>query len=799
MCYRRFLVAAFFVAAPDVTAQVDHPVLPDKALKSSLSVPGFWKKVSLADAVDLGFAPVLRPTAEQFPAGDLVLTSVGGKAGLNDVVGGGNAHGVGVAFTDLDGDDYADIFIVNGFDSSAQSMPNGAHYASRFLRNDRQGGFVEVSQSSGIASILADRDLYSIAAADYDQDGDVDLYIGAQPKDILLRNSGGGVFEDATDAAAAGGPASDPARVRDGRGKIVSFGDYNRDGRIDLVSSSGTFVGKKAYLLANQGDGSFKDVTDVTNLATHPQGNACAVLWSDYDNDGDQDLWIWNDRGGHVLLNNIDASSFVDVSQQAENASIANPMGIDSADINHDGFLDYYITNITGNPLLLNQGDGTFSNITVSAGTGGEFGWGTGFEDFNADTWPDLFVAQEDNLPYLVFTHEGTDPPKFARTEWLHNGVDPSAHNVAVAFADYDHDGRVDVVTATTDGSRINLFRNETDLGTQAWLHVVIKQEPGGSAFGGVAARVAVKTGDLVQINDIKGGSSRASQNELSARFGLGQWTGAQWVAILWPDGRQRVFLNVPGNQRLVVDNTTPLRPSIEPLRGLWFNPARDGHGIEFNALGDQAFALWYTYTHLGDPIWYLSDTVAYDGGLWQAGLSAFHWDGDKATPSHVGQIEIDFVTLSTAKFSWALGNQTGSEEFIALRGAGGCIDGSDQSGTWFVPDEPGYGSSVLRDPGVEAQILYLYDTSGDPSWVIGSTPTPSDAEIEMTAMLDGFCPACTFHPATATPAGRLSRNFSAQSAATLDMNLVLAAPNFSLNWHKQGMAAMLSSARPCP
>ena len=186
----------------------------------------------------------------------------------------------------------------------------------------------------------------------------------------------------------------------------------------------------------------------------------------------------------------------------------------------------------------------------------GDFGWGLGFEDFDLDGWPDLFVAQEDDFPYLSFTHLGTpepgEPPRFARRGWSHSPTDPRrAHNVAAAFADVDRDGRVDVVTATTDGSRVQLFHNETDVGTQRWLEVRVLRSPQTRDAGGISARVAVKTGDIIQFRDLKGGSSRASQNAIGVRFGLGQWTGAEWVAVLWPDGRQVVRTGVEGDQRL--------------------------------------------------------------------------------------------------------------------------------------------------------------------------------------------------------------------------------------------------------
>ena len=154
----------------------------------------------------------------------------------------------------------------------------------------------------------------------------------------------------------------------------------------------------------------------------------------------------------------------------------------------------------------------------------------------------------------MTFTHQGELPPQFTEAGWPHATVTGgSSHNVAVAFADYDHSGTVDILTATTDGSRINLFRNDTDLGSNHWLEVTLANVPGTGARGGISARVVVKTGEVVQFRDINGGSSRGSQSALSARFGLGAWDGADWVGVLWPDGRQVTVTNVPADQRLVL------------------------------------------------------------------------------------------------------------------------------------------------------------------------------------------------------------------------------------------------------
>ena len=272
------------------------------------------------------------------------------------------------------------------------------------------------------------------------------------------------------------------------------------------------------------------------------------------DADGDQDLWVWNDRGdpttNRSFMRNNNGVFTDDRVLVGATFSVSNPMGIDGADLDHDGYIDYYVSNVNHNPLMHNNGDGTFTDVSAQAGSQGDFGWGLGFEDFDHDGWWDIFVAQEDDMPYLTFRNERASPLSFVRQDWPHSAVG-NGHNVGVAFADINHDGKVDVVTASTSGSRVNLYRNDTDVGTHGWLEVRIPEVPGSGAVGGIGARVVVRTGDLVRFRDITGGSSRASQNAMSARFGLGHWNGADWVAVLWPDGRQVAAINVEGNRVL--------------------------------------------------------------------------------------------------------------------------------------------------------------------------------------------------------------------------------------------------------
>jgi len=507
-----------------------------------------WADVPLTGSPDYGHTPTLE--ASPVAAGMLMFPEVGDSAGLGASESGGNSHGVGVGFFDVDNDGDPDIFHAPGTDGDGSPTWD----ASLWL-NDGTGQFTDASVASGMRGILAGLDMYSVAAVDVDADGDLDVHVTAHPTDKLLINDGSGTFSDGTAAAGLGGPPSNPAS--NGSSKIGAWGDLNRDGWPDLAVASSQFDyhPPHIYVMQNNGDGTFTDVTTASAAAISTQGNPCAVLWTDYDNDGDQDLAVWNDRGdssdNRTLLSN-DGGVFTDVTAAVFWTNpMGNPMGIDGADVNHDGLLDYYIGNIGGNALLVNLGNGTFADYSASAGVRGSYSWGLTFEDFDHDGWWDLFVAEEDDRPYLAFQNLQTVPPTFAETMWSHAPVG-NGHNVALASADMDADGDVDVVTAGTSGSRLNLFRNDTDDGTNHWLEVVIDEEPVTGARGGVGARVVIAMPDgSTLFRDITGGSSRASQNAHSVRFGLGDWDGVSVVAVLWPDGRTLAARNVPGDQVL--------------------------------------------------------------------------------------------------------------------------------------------------------------------------------------------------------------------------------------------------------
>jgi len=499
------------------------------------------------DASPDTFVAAPLPPSQIRDGGPIEFEDVTDAAGLSGAVTLASQHAGGVVFTDLDGDGWPDIFLANGKDGLTPAQLPSAMY-----HNNGDRTFSDVTARAGLA--LPGIDTYSAAAGDVDNDGYVDLYVAAVPTNLLLHNNGDGTFRDVTASANAGGPPF-TAQQLDARfsfaSRVVAMGDFDGDGWLDLVSAGSMAVPPYIVLLRNNGDGTFRDVTTASRVAIPTYGNPEVVLWTDYDNDGDIDLFIWDDTGDQILLRN-DGGVFTDVTRasRVRNIAAGNSMGIDVADIDHDGYLDYFVSQIGNTVLAHYNGNGTFTDLGAALGLQSEWGWGIGFQDFDADGWVDILEAQIGGLPNLLYRNRGNRSfQRFERFPSYGNPSNPDT-NVSIAFADYDHDGAVDALFASSAGTHVHLLRNLTDRGSRAWLHVTLEGGwPGADNTTGVGARVSVKTGNLVQFRDIEAGCNHLSQSELGVHFGLGDWNGAEEVRVRWPSGRQSLLTNVRGNQ----------------------------------------------------------------------------------------------------------------------------------------------------------------------------------------------------------------------------------------------------------
>ena len=431
------------------------------------------------------------------------------------------------------------------------------------------------------------------ATADYDGDGDVDLYVTSFGPDVLYRNNGDGTFADVTKAAA----------VSDERWSTsAAFVDYNRDGLLDLyVASYVDFtlagnrrcydpVGARDYcaprvyrpagdrLYRNLGNGSFADVTEPAGI-TKADGNGLGVATGDYNGDGWPDLFVANDATPNQLWINQRDGTFADegvISGTAFNAA-GNPegsMGIASGDFDLDGDEDLFVTNLIGETFVLyeNDGKGNFADVRTRAGlaapTAAATGFGTDWLDYDNDGWLDLFVTN--GGVNTIAAQRGRPRPFRMKDQLFHsvNGkrfeetsalagpafAEPEVGRGA-AFGDIDNDGDIDVVV-TTNGGRARLLVNQGTSGHH-WLQVRLEQPSRNPSSLGAFVGVE-SSGRPVAWRRVRTDGSYLSASDVRVHFGLGRSAAVQAVVVQWPDGQRERWTNVDTDRVVTLKRRVP-------------------------------------------------------------------------------------------------------------------------------------------------------------------------------------------------------------------------------------------------
>ncbi|MEZ5039798.1 MAG: FG-GAP-like repeat-containing protein [Saprospiraceae bacterium] len=424
----------------------------------------------------------------------------------------------GVAVVDYNQDGWEDLYF---------SRLAGTNF---LYQNNGDGTFSDVTQSAGLAytgnSVTA-------VFGDLDNDGWPDLVLGNRDEaSLVYHNNGDGTFTDITFAAGV---------QNLGKVQTVLLADVNNDGWLDLYFAN---FGTENALFINQGNGQFKNTTTISGATDNQM--AMGAVFFDYDNDGDQDLYLTHDANQpNILYQNNGDGHFVDVSAAAGVNYAGQGMGVDAGDFNNDGFLDLYITNLYENTLYLNQGDGTFSNRSGPAGvTDFGMGWGTAALDYNNDGWLDLYVCNE-----TYFTISGHQYPNVLYQN-LGNGsftvvsanspLESPFGGYGTACADFDKDGQLDIAIAnsgTSDGNQllVNEENNENH-----W--VMLQLEGNLSNRSAIGARVELRAGPLTLCDQVMAGTGFAAQNSLKLHFGLGDITQIDQLDIYWPSGQKETF-----------------------------------------------------------------------------------------------------------------------------------------------------------------------------------------------------------------------------------------------------------------
>ncbi len=489
--------------------------------------------------------------------------------------------GSGVAWLDYDNDGWLDLFFANGANlKEGKPSPGNALW-----RNTGKGAFVEMTKQAGVAGHGGFGT--GVAVGDYDNDGDLDLYVTGFSANLLYRNNGDGTFADVTAKAGVKGG---------GWSSSTGFGDYDRDGDLDLYvvryldynleenpycgyrkegyrqyCDPRNFDGVPDLLYRNNGDGTFTEVSKKAGIA-NPAGKGLGVAFADFDRDGWADIYVANDTVRNFLYRNNGDGTFIDLAYSAGvgydvNGKARAGMGVEFTDFDGDGLPDIFVTNFSEefNGLYRNRGDSTFEDVAEQSGLGSSFlplGFGAKLFDYDNDGWTDIFVTNghvTDNI------HLYNPRLSWQQTDLLYHNEQGRFRDVSAesgpafrikhvgrgaATGDFDNDGDLDIVVSNC-GQQPILMRND---GGNSNRWIAVKARGRQSNRFGVGAQVSVETEGRKQVKEIGAAGSYLSSSDLRLFFGLGGERKVKRLEIVWPGGGKQTLTGVAADQTLLLE-----------------------------------------------------------------------------------------------------------------------------------------------------------------------------------------------------------------------------------------------------
>jgi len=489
----------------------------------------------------------------------------------------------GVGLFDCDNDGKLDVVVVNG--STVDRFRQGGDALVTLYHQDADMHFTDITQQAGLTRKGWGM---GVAVTDFDNDGRLDLFVTGYGGTALYHNLGNCKFEDVTERAGV--------KV-DGFTTGAAWADYDRDGHVDLFVARYVHVdinklpepgsdqhncrykgllvqcgpwgmeGETDFLFHNRGDGTFEDVSKKAGVNDPGKRFGMGAVWGDYDNDGWPDLYVANDAGPNFLYHNKHDGTFEEVgllsgvSLSGEGQELGS-MGVDFGDVDHDGLLDITVTNFAEQEDDLYHNEGPtqgFVDLGWSSKTSQAVypfvKWGTGLVDFDNDGWLDVFVASGHVYPQvdtIVHNSSGYRQPMFLfrnkgnRTFEDITGATglssaPLACRRGAAFGDVRNDGNIDILVLNV-GEPPSLFVQDVPSPRHRVLFRLIGTRSNRAAIG---ARVTISSGGMTQFNEVRGGGSYLSQNDLRLHFGLGESKIMDTVKISWPSGSVEMLRNI--------------------------------------------------------------------------------------------------------------------------------------------------------------------------------------------------------------------------------------------------------------
>jgi len=487
--------------------------------------------------------------------------------------------GSGLAWLDYDNDGWMDLYVVQG----GPFPPAGSAKArDRLFRNNGNGTFTDVTEKAGLADTAYGM---GAAAADFDNDGFVDLYVTNWGGNILYRNNGNGTFTDVTAKAGVAGPRW---------GTSAAWGDIDGDGYLDLFVAqygddrkdkdlfcgdpkTGTreycppvmYPGTVSVLYRNNGDGTFTDITKQAGLGS-AVGRALGVIFVDVDLDGKPDIYVANDEMMNRLFHNLGNGRFEDISVVSGTGFglEGNPqgsMGVDAGDLDGDGLPDIVVANFEGetNEYYRNLGAGVFEDLAVTSGFGApglnRVGFGLNLLDIDNDGSLDAYIAnghvyEKPTRQAMTFAQKATLVWNDGTGHFQEHACGPAFDKEFVgrgsAVADYDNDGDPDIAVSSSGGP-LQLLRNDGAHGHWLGVELVGKK----SNRQGIGARLVAETpGGKKLTRFVSAGTSYLSSSDPRVLFGLAAETSVKRLTIYWPSGIVQVVENLPAGRYVKIE-----------------------------------------------------------------------------------------------------------------------------------------------------------------------------------------------------------------------------------------------------
>jgi len=487
--------------------------------------------------------------------------------------------GGGIAVLDFNNDGYEDLYLTGGMQED------------QLLLNLKNGTFENVFKKAKLDAAL-NFVTQGVATADFNRDGWMDLFVTTittkdkkktipRAQNLIFINQGDGTFKDESKTFGI----QDTESFSTG----IAIGDFNLDGYPDVYVgnyftdydgglkeiSDATIVNAgrtaKGYLYENRGGKKLVEVSKKYGI--DHRGFSFGGIFTDFDNDNDLDLMVNNDFGykakpNYLLENLYPKKEFKYVEADYEMDLRINAMGGATADINADGFLDYFISNIRFNRFMIQNPDKKiFEDQAEALGTQlFTISWGTNFNDFDHDGDIDLFVANGDLNPNCVpmynFYFENKEGQFYEHSSKF--GLKDYGIGRGSALFDLENDGDMDLIVAAQKPtmeygppSITRLYRN--DIATGNYLQVKLKGNA--STLSALGARIQVFSDSLFLNQEIDGGNtSHLSHNSTLAHFGLGNRKKIDSLQVIWPGGAMTKMKEIQTNQRIFIEETQPFK-----------------------------------------------------------------------------------------------------------------------------------------------------------------------------------------------------------------------------------------------